>query len=246
MPTAILYLLFALPCLLWVKEKAALPRKPVGALQAYAHIWKSLRATREHPGVLRFLIGKYFYEDAVATVTIFMALYGAKVLKFTDEVVRYFLLMAILFALAGSLACGFLTDRWGPKRTLLSVLIGWIVFLSMAAVATEARYFLVLGPCLGVLLGALWTSARPLLVTLVPPERQGEFFALSELTGKTSAVVGPILWGGVILATAALGFSEINQYRSAIGSLVVLMVIGLVILRKVPDRRVGLLHAEVK
>ncbi|KAF0242388.1 MAG: MFS transporter UMF1 [Planctomycetota bacterium] len=234
-PTGILCLLFALPCLLWVKEKPGPPGKAVGTRQAYAQVWKSLRATREHPGVLRFLVGKYFYEDAISTVTIFMALYGAKVLKFPDESVRYFLVAAIAFALAGSLACGFLTDRWGPKKTLLAVLAGWIVFLSLAAVNTDARYFYVLGPGLGALLGALWTSSRPLLVTLVPPERQGEFFALSELTGKTSAVVGPILWGAIILLTAALGYSEVNQYRCAIGSLVIQIVIGFVILRRVPD-----------
>ncbi|MEK7468248.1 MAG: MFS transporter [Planctomycetota bacterium] len=244
-PTAILYLLFALPCLIWVREKPRPAGEPVGVLQAYSQVLKSLRATREHPGVLRFLIGKYFYEDAVSTVTIFMAVYGAKVLKFSDESVRYFLLTAIASALAGSLATGFLTDRWGPKRTLLAVLVGWIVFLALSAVATDARAYWILGPGLGLLLGALWTSSRPLLVTLVPRARQGEFFALSELTGKTSAVIGPILWGGIILAAAALGCSEVNQYRLAIGSLVVMMVIGFWILRSVPDVKVGQVQADV-
>ncbi len=236
-PTGILFALFALPCMLWVREKSGPAGEHVGVKAAYAQVFEGLRATQKYPGVLRFLIGKWFYEDAISTVYIFMAIYGAKVLKFSDEVQGQFLFLATAFALVGSVVCGFVTDRLGPKRTLVGVLAGWTVFLSLAAATSNARHFWVIGPGLGVLLGSMWTSSRPLLLTLVPKEKQGEFFALSELTGKTSAVFGPVLWGIIVSAAAAAGWQEVNQYRAAIGSLVVQLVIGGVIILKVPDVR---------
>ena len=237
-PTGVLFFVFALPCMLWVRERAGDSRPAPGVGEAYRKVWHSLRETRRYPGVLRFLIGKYFYEDAISTVYIFMAVYGSKVLRFSDTEQAAFLMVATTFAMAGSFACGFLTDRWGPKRTLMVVLAGWVLFLSLAAAASERSHFWVIGPGLGVLLGAMWTCSRPLLVTLVPSESQGEFFALSELTGKMSAVIGPALWGVIVLVAQKAGASLVNQYRYAIASLVVLIVIGAVIIRKVPDVRV--------
>ncbi len=236
-PTGILFALFALPCMLWVREKSDLPPARVSMKAAYVQVFESLRATQKYPGVLRFLVGKWFYEDAISTVYIFMAIYGAKVLKFSDEKQGLFLLTATAFALVGSVVCGFVTDKLGPKRTLVGVLAGWTVFLSLAAATSEARHFWVIGPGLGVLLGSMWTSSRPLLLTLVPKEKQGEFFALSELTGKTSAVFGPVLWGIIVGVAANAGWQEVNQYRAAIGSLVIQLVIGGVIILKVPDVR---------
>lgn len=238
-PTGILFAFFALPCMLWVKDRPGLPTAPVNIKGAYRQVFEGLAATKKYPGVLRFLVGKWFYEDAISTVYIFMAVYGAKVLKFSDEVQGKFLLTATAFALVGSFVCGFVTDRLGPKKTLVGVLVGWTVFLSLAAATSNARHFWLIGPGLGVLLGSMWTSSRPLLITLVPKEKQGEFFALSELTGKTSAVVGPVLWGIIVSAAAAAGWSEVNQYRAAIGALVVQLVIGGAIIVGVPDRRLG-------
>ncbi|NUN47586.1 MAG: MFS transporter [Candidatus Brocadiae bacterium] len=236
-PTACLFLVFALPCMILVRERRESPGEAITAVQAWKRVWTSLRETRKHPGVLRFMIAKYLYEDAISTVYIFMAVYSSKVMKFTDETQRFFLLTATTFAMLGSLACGYVTDRIGPKRTLQIVLGGWVVFLSAAAFSADERHFWFIGPALGVLLGSMWTSSRPLLVSLVPAGAQGEFFALSELTGKMSAVVGPVLWGAIVLMAARAGFSELNGYRIAIGSLVALILLGAWVLRKVPDMR---------
>ncbi|MBI2920670.1 MAG: MFS transporter [Planctomycetes bacterium] len=234
-PTGILFLAFALPCMIWVRERPAPNHAAPGLKAAYMKVWQSLRHTQKHPGVLRFLIGKYFYEDSIATVYIFMAVYASKVLKFADGEQRVFLMTATTFAMVGSFGAGFVTDRIGPKKTIMIVLAGWVVFLTAAVATTERNHFWVIGPALGVLLGSMWTSSRPLLVTLVPRESQGEFFALSELTGKMSAVMGPALWGLIILWADKAGASLINQYRWAIASLVLMIIIGGAIIWKVPD-----------
>ena len=57
---------------------------------------------------------------------------------------------------------------------------------------------------------------------LIPPGRSAEFFGFYAFTGKISAVVGPLLYGGI----AALSGSE----RPAVLSLVIFFVVGLALL----------------
>jgi UMF1 family MFS transporter len=74
---------------------------------------------------------------------------------------------------------------------------------------------------------------RLLLIRLAPPERVGEMFGLFGLVGKLSAVVGPLMYGGIVLILQPqLGTLA---YQVAILSLLVLMVIGVAILRDVPQ-----------
>lgn len=71
------------------------------------------------------------------------------------------------------------------------------------------------------------------LIRLAPAEQVGEMFGLFGLVGKLSAVVGPLMYGGIVLILQPqLGTLA---YQIAILSLLALMLIGIVILRSVPQ-----------
>ena len=53
------------------------------------------------------------------------------------------------------------------------------------------------------------------------------------LSGKVAAILGPLLWSAVTFSLARFG--PIVKYKSAIGVLALVMVIGLVVLIGVPD-----------
>jgi UMF1 family MFS transporter len=75
---------------------------------------------------------------------------------------------------------------------------------------------------------------RLLLLRLTRPEEVGEMLGLYGMAGKLSAVVGPLLFGWIVL----IGDPEKNgpfAYQVAILSLLVLMVIGFLIVRHVPE-----------
>jgi UMF1 family MFS transporter len=64
-PTAVLFFLFSIPLFLWVKEKKEYVKK--GSIQfrkAYSEVWEGIRNTKKYPGVIRFLIADYFFEDS--------------------------------------------------------------------------------------------------------------------------------------------------------------------------------------
>jgi MFS transporter, UMF1 family len=64
------------------------------------------------------------------------------------------------------------------------------------------------------------------MATLVPPEREAEFFGFYALVGKSGAVVGPLVFGGISWLLAG------NQ-RAAIVAVGAFFVIGLLLLMRV-------------
>ena len=234
-PTALFFLLFSLPIFLFVREKASRPssRSRADWKEGFRRVWSFFVHHRRYPGVARFLVAKFFYENGISAVIIFMAVYAVKVMGFGDEQVMHFLLVSTTAAVAGSALCGQLVDRWGPRRTLLAVLLGWSLALSLVLITGNRIVFWAAGSLIGIFMGGTWTASRPLMVSLVPEEMLGEFFGLYAFSGKAAAIFGPLVWGLVVASFSGLG---ILKYKLAVGSLLLLILIGLLILRSVPKR----------
>ena len=235
-PTALLFLLFSLPCFFMVKEK----KERISPLSWHAlseevlKIKNTLVSSARYPGLLRFLIANFIYCDAVNTVIAFMAVYANQVVGFNDSMIRILLIVSTTFAVAGSLLFGWLTDRIGAKKTLVVVLYSWIIGLVVAMVSFSPLLFWMVGPIVGIALGGTWVSARSLVVDLSPPEKVGEIFGLYNMGGKFGFILGPLVWGAIVWMCSGLG---ILKYRIAIFSLLLFIIMGLSILRKVPFRR---------
>ena len=199
----------------------------------FKEVIDSISNTKKYPGVLRFLVAKFFYEDAIQTVIIFMAVYTQKVMGFSSENTTNFFILIIPSVVIGSALFGMLTDHFGPKKVLIFVLIGWIVSLTALIITMKIWLFWVLGALIGVFMGSTWTSARPLLISLVPKEMLGEFFGLYSLSGKLAAIFGPLVWAAMV--SVFNDYGDVFKYKSAILALNALIVVGFIILLKVPD-----------
>lgn len=257
LPTAMLFLLFALPTFLWVKERRHSPTTAASQEGFFRRLLISLKETRNYPGALRFLISDYLVEDAIATTIVFMAVYAEAVVGFKDSDKMFLFISSTGFAFIGSIFFGYLADKIKAKPALMIALGGWIVALAIAIVITTKPMFYVIGAFVGIFLGAVWTTARPLLNSLVPEEKLGQFYGLYTLSGRSAATIGPLIWGLVVLigkqdmplGRAALGFlsflgvkvtaslASTIHYRLALGSLLVAMISGFILFFKVPNRR---------
>jgi len=234
-PTAVLFFLFSLPTFIFIREKVT-PR-PAGRVrlkEAISRVMDGITNTRKYPGVLRFLLAKFFYEEGIQTAIIFMAVYAVKVMGFPNEKIILFFMVTTTAAAIGSLLFGYITDRLNPKPTLMIVISGWVLSLMAIILTTNTTIFWVIGSVIGILMGSTWTAARPLLVTLVPPEMLAEFFGLYSLSGKVAAIFGPLVWGGTVLLLKPYG--DVIRYKGAVFSLALMMLLGLFLLWKVPAR----------
>jgi MFS transporter, UMF1 family len=233
-PTALLFLVCAIPIFIFVKEPKTVDQDAKWNVKSsYKRVWRSIKNTKQHPGLLRFLVAKFLYEDSIQTVVIFMGVYTQAVMGFSSAETTQFFVMIIPAAVLGSVICGVMTDHYGPKRTLVVVIVLWLISLSIVIATLSTTVFWFVGASVGILLGSTWTAARPLLITLAPANNLGEFFGLYALSGKVAAILGPLLWSAVTFSLARFG--PIVKYKSAIGVLALVMVIGLVVLIGVPD-----------
>jgi UMF1 family MFS transporter len=237
---------------MWVKERPVTPKKNGGLAAAYRDVWDAVRQTRRYPGVLRYLIADYFFEDAAATVIINIGVFSAIVIGMNDSQMTLFLVVTPVAAVFGSFLIGKLAEFWSLKRMLNVIVIGWVIVLTLFVLVNNMTVVWILGSIVGVLLGGLWTVTRPLLAELVPREDLGRFFGLFALSGRAAAVIGPLIWTSVVFAfqperplgaaTADfLGITGENlerlPYQMAVMSLAGMMLIGLYIFRRVPEPR---------
>ena len=234
---AALFAIFSVPIFLLVKEPAGSGYR-FRAGDAIAS-WRQLRTTiahaREVPGLPRFLVGRFFYTDPVNTVIVVMSVFATQAIGLESGQANLVLLGLTVAAVLASFGWGILVERIGPKRTLMWVLGTWCVGLVIGGAVLSLPTFLVAGILLGSGLGGVWTSDRVFMLRLSPPERIGEFFGLYGLAGKFSAVTGPILYGTIVSVLLNAGWGK-TAYQVGILSFLVLMVIGILLLRGVPDR----------
>jgi UMF1 family MFS transporter len=238
---ALLFLVFAIPIFVFVRELEpddAAPLTLSDVIASFGQLPVSIAHARQVPGLGRFLIGRFFYSDAVNTVIVVMSVVTVKVLGVSEATANLILLSLTLVAIAMSFVWGVLCDRQGPKRTLVIVLASWAVGLLIGGVAlgfgpAGLVPFLVAGAILGSGLGGVQVADRVLMVRLAPPERLGEFFGLYGLVGKGSQVIGQLLYGATIFVL--LGPLGVGAYQVAVLSLLVTMGIGLWLIWPVRD-----------
>lgn len=245
------FFILALPCFVFVKERGNAHPRPIFTYDAVAESLRqtvqTLRSGNQYPGLLRFLIGRAFYTDAINTVIAFMSLYTVNVAistgltKETGEAKAHLVLMAaITAAIVGGIVWGFVVDKLGPKRTLDIVLGGWIATFIMAAsigfLHLHIAWLFVVACVAGICLGGTWASDRPLMLRLTPPGRVGEFYGLYGMVGRFSAVTGPLLWAATTwVVVERSGMPVLTGEAFAILSLLAMVIVSFIILRRVTD-----------
>jgi MFS transporter, UMF1 family len=234
---AVLFALFAAPVFLVVRESKSNDYrfKIAHALGSWAQLGQTIRDAGEVPGLRRFLVARLFYTDPVNTVIVVMSVFATQAIGLSSAGANIVLLILTVVAVIASFGWGFLVERIGPKRTLMYVLGSWCVGLIIAAAVLALPTFLIAGALLGSGLGGVWTSDRVFMLRLSPPDKIGEFFGLYGLAGKFSAVTGPVLYGIIVSTLLDAGWGK-GAYQMGILSFLILMLIGILLLRSVPDR----------
>ena len=91
-------------------------RRPLSLREPLKAVIAALRDTRHYPGLRRFVLASYFYQDVLGTIVAFMAVYAVVVMGFAAGAEVTFFVVLTVPAVAGSAITGHLVDRFGPKR----------------------------------------------------------------------------------------------------------------------------------
>jgi len=233
--TSIMFFVFSLPCMIFVKEKT----KSVKFFLNKEEIKKIFKKFKfmlheifQAKDLLNFLKGVFLGLCVVNTVILFMSVYAIKVLGLSNKEVVNFLIFSTFFAILGSFFSGFISDYTGYRNSLIGVFFIWILVLLCAIFSTSIFLIKFIGILGGAALGASWTVTRALVTKIIPSDKIGEAFGLFNLTGYLSAVVGPIFWSIVLFFFSSWGSVS---YRIAFLSLVPFMILGIIFILRLPQ-----------
>src|SRR5438034_954202 len=167
-----------------------------------------------------------FAVGYAGSLVAFAGVFAAKTLGFTfTEIIALFMLVQVT-ALLGSAAWARPTDSRGPRFVVGVNLVQWALVTIAAFFVVTKDHFWVVAILAGTGLGAVQAASRTFMATLVPPGREAEFFGFYSLVGKTGAIFGSLVFGGVSWLLSG------NQ-RAAIVSVGLFFVVGLALLGRV-------------
>ncbi len=221
------FMVFSLPAFLVLPPDSA-PRRgladaALGGLREARATFQEILRLKE---MRRFLLAYFFFEDGVITVINVSAGFAAKSLGFTTEELLILFAVVQVSALAGAWAWAAPTDRLGPKRVVMTMLVQWTVVIACVYfVQTKMQFFLV-AVLAGTGLGAIQAAARAFMARLIPPGREADFFGFYSLCGKSASILGPLIYG---ISSALTGGNQ----RRAILSVLALFILGALLLRRV-------------
>ncbi|SIQ84397.1 MFS transporter, UMF1 family [Peribacillus simplex] len=228
-PTAILFLFFSLPLFFFLKETPKQQKAKQPFLSGYKEIKSTFKEMQSYRSVFTFMIAYFFLNDAIATTIGMMAVYAKTVVGFSSSGFILLYLVSTVSSIAGSFLFGYITQSKGPRLAVTYVGVLLLVALFIAVFAQTALWFWIAGSMFGISLGSMWVTSRTYIIELTPVEKRGQFFGLFAFSGKVSSIIGPFLYGTITLVFHDLGTLA---SRMALGSLIIMAVIGLGFLLK--------------
>ena len=232
---ALFFAIFATPLFLVLRDEKKEKRAPI----SFVLLGRSIREVKftvqhimHYPDLARFLLACFFYNDAILTVIAFSSIYAQNTLGFTTEELIFFFMLVQTTAIAGSILFGFVTDKIGPKRTIVITLMIWLVVVIAAIFADSKELFFYTGMLAGMSMGSSQAASRSMMTRLTPTEHVTEFFGFYDGTfGKASAIAGPFVFG--------LVSSQAGSQKVALASLLLFFIIGLLLMTRVKSVGVG-------
>ena len=226
---ALFFAIFAAPIFLVLRDQKK-EKRPAISLAALGSSIREVKYTVRHimsyPDLVRFLLAFFFYNDAILTVIAFSSIYAQNTLAFTTGELIVFFMLVQTTAIAGSIIFGFVTDKIGPKKTIVITLLIWFFVILAAIFADSKELFFYTGMLAGLSMGSSQAASRSMMARLTPKEHVTEFFGFYDGTfGKASAIAGPLMFG---LVSAHAG-----SQKAALASLLIFFTIGLLLMTRV-------------
>lgn len=193
------------------------------AMKGMKYAWGTFREIWKRKAPRRFLIAFLIYEDGVNTVIVFSSIFAATTFGFgAAELIGLYLVVQAT-ALLGAALMSKPIDVWGPKRVVTLSLVLWSAVAVLAFFIEAKHHFWLLASMAGLGLGTVQAASRAFFAQFVPKGHESEYFGVYSMVGKSSAIIGPLVFG--------LMSSAYSSQRPAVLSVSAFFIVGLFALR---------------
>ncbi len=198
--TAALFLVAALPTFVLLRER---PQPPDAVLpRGLNRLRAAWRTAGDYPDFRALLACAVAYQAGIAVVIALAAIYAQQVLGFGQAQTMALVFLVNIASALGAFGFGHWEDRIGHQRALRWTLVGWLLMVGLAVLATSPALFWVAAVIAGLCMGSSQSCGRALAGSLAPRARLAEFYGLWTFAVRAAAIVGPISYGLVTWASA--------------------------------------------
>lgn len=178
-------------------------------LNGYKELSVTWGKIKDYKHTKRFLISFFFYMAGVQTV-IYLATLFAKV-ELNFEIGELILLVLILqiIAIGGAYLFSIIGDRIGNKKSIMIMIMIWVIICVGAFFTTGKLYFYGLAGLVGMVMGGIQSLSRSTYSMLLPKEEKDitSFFSLYDVIYKLAIVCGTFIFGIVDNMTGNMRYS---------------------------------------
>ncbi|ACT91302.1 MFS transporter [Dyadobacter fermentans] len=200
--------------------------------QGFKELRKVYGRLREQPYLAKFLSAFFIYTMGLRTVMYVATIFGATELKLPSQSLIITVLLIQLVGIAGSYTFAWLSGRIGNIYALMIGVAIWIGICTGAYYTTEAMEFYMIACTVGMVMGGIQSLSRSTYSKLIPENvtDTASYFSFYDVTEKLAIVIGTFIYGTVEYLTGSM--------RNSILALLVIFVIGLLLLYRIPSRKV--------
>ena len=225
---AVWWAFFGIPLLRNVKEQESERENPrffQALKQSFNEVYQTLTEVRKYKNVAIFLLAYWFYMDGIDTIVRMATAYGTDIgLEASSMITALILTQFVGFP--STLIFGYFADRLGFKKILTIGILIYILISIFASRITTATEFYAMAIVVGLVMGGVQAVSRAYFSSIIPKDKEAQFFGFYNLVGKSAVVAGPAL-----LAWISMIF---NTPRAGILGLLVLFIPGLILLWMIP------------
>lgn len=196
LPATMLFLVFALPMLLRYDQ----PDKKHTAYDEVSGlwIWQLMRQLLGSKILWMFLLGYFFYSDALLTFSSNFPLYLEKVHSIDDTRKSLLTACILLCASIGAFFSGTFADKRWLARSLQFLLVAWCIILPVFMFIKWFVMLAVMSCIAGFFYGPVRSISRALFTKILPKHLSGTGFTYFTMCERFSTFVWPLIWWGVI------------------------------------------------
>lgn len=174
-----------------------------------------------------YMIAFFFYIDGVHTVISMATTYGSS-LDIDSTQLILALLVTQFVAFPSAIAYGLMAGKYGTLRMILIAVFAYVCIVLFAAFFLQSAFeFWILAIAVGMFQGGIQALSRSYFGKLVPKERANEYYGFFDIFGRYASVMGTFLVATVTSLTGSANYGVL--------SIGVLLIIGFVLLLKLPD-----------
>lgn len=239
--TAVFYLASSIPTFLWVVEKREADQLPADKhiiAMAFAKLVQTFRSVKSYKEFVKYTVAFLIYNDGIMMLMDFAAIIGATLFGMQQTQLIMFVILIQFAGTFGALLFGRLSDKKSSKEAILLSLVILIASIIGLLFIKDIKLFYVIGFLAGFSLSGAQAVSRTMVSQLAPPAKTAEFYGFLSVAGRTSTFVGPLVFGTISYrahnwyVNHGFAATPAEQYGLlwAIGSIILFLVVGLLLL----------------